>query len=289
MGIISFFIMTLIVGFQRAFSDAESVCVGVPQGSILGLPTVARKCTALMYADDAVLFFSGKVAATIEKSLNEDLDQIGSWLCNNSLFLNTVKNEAMLFGTHAKLSDASFGIVLKGRPIERIYEFKYLRVVFDEHISWNFHVKYVLYRFGKRLGMLGDIRGNLTSDCANSIYTAYIRPVLDYCDTVWNCCGDGNSSSLERLQRRAAKIVSKMSDSDRALDYLKWPSLVNKRENHVDELVKRCIEGRRPQFFKNYFIFNSSVHNRITRQMNMLHLPRVRTDLAKKIFIIMVL
>ena len=75
-----------------------------------------------------------------------------------------------------------------------------------------------------------------------------------------------------------------MSDSDRALDYLKWPSLVNKRESHVDELVKRCIKGRRPQFFKNYFIFNSSVHNRITRQMNMLHLPRVRTDLAKKYF-----
>ena len=116
MGIISFFIMTLIVGFQRAFSDAESVCVGVPQGSILGLPTVARKCSTLMYA---------------EKSLSEDLDQIGSWLCNNSLFLNTVKNEAMLFGTHARLSDASFGIVLKGRPIERIYEFKYLRVVLE--------------------------------------------------------------------------------------------------------------------------------------------------------------
>ena len=171
---------TQVVGLQGAFSDAESVCVGVPQGSILGLPTVARKCSTLMYADDAVLFFSGKVAATIEKSLNEDLDQIGSWLCNNSLFLNTVKNEAMLFGTHARLSDASFGIVLKGRPIERIYEFKYLRVVFDEHISWNFHVKYVLSRFGKRLGMLGRIRGNLTFDCANSIYTAYIRPVMDY-------------------------------------------------------------------------------------------------------------
>ena len=137
--------------------------------------------------------------------------------------------------------------------------------------------------------MLGDIRGNPTSDCANSIYTAYIRPIMDYCDTVWNCCGAGNSLSQERLQRRTAKIVSKMCDSDKALGYLKWPSLINGRESHVHKLVKRCIKGRRPQFFKNYFIFNSSVHNRITRQMNMLHLPRVRTDLAKKIFIVMVL
>ena len=139
-----------------------------------------------------------------------------------------------MFGTHARLSDADFGITFKGRPIKRVFEFKYLGVVFDEHISWNSHVKQVLSRSGKRLGMQEGIRGNLTSDCANSIYTVYIRPIMDYCDTVWICCGVGNSSSLERLQRRAAKIVSKTSDNDRALDYLKWPSLVNSGESHVN-------------------------------------------------------
>ena len=260
---------TQVVGFQGAFSDAESICVGVPQGSILGplslplhvndIPTVARRCSMLMYADGTVLFYFGKVAATIEKSLTEDLDLIGSWLYNNSLFLNAVKTEAMLFGTHARLSDADFGITFKGRPIKRVFEFKYLGVIFDEHISWNSHVRYVLSRYGKRLRMLERIRENLTSDCANSIYTAYIRPIMDYCDTVWNCCGVGNSSSLERLQRRAAKIVSKTGDSDRALDYLKWPSVVNRGESHVNELVKRCIKGKCPQFFKNYSISLSTV------------------------------
>ena len=73
----------------------------------------------------------------------------------------------------------------------------------------------------------------LTSGCANSIYTAYIRPIIDYCDTVWNCYGIGNSLSLERLRRRAAKIVSKMSNSERALDYLKWPSLVIRQESAI--------------------------------------------------------
>ncbi|CAH3026633.1 unnamed protein product [Porites evermanni] len=70
----------------------------------------------LMYADDTVLFYSGKVPATIEKSLNEDLDLIGSWLYNDSFFLDAVKTEAMLFRTHARVSDADFGITFKGRP-----------------------------------------------------------------------------------------------------------------------------------------------------------------------------
>ena len=130
---------------------------------VIDLPTIACRCSMQMFADDAVLFYSGKVAATIEKSLNEDLDLIGSWLYIISLFVNAVKAEAMLFRTHARLSDAYFGITFKD-PLS-VFEFKYLEVVFDEYISWNSHVKYVLFRVGKQLGMLVRIRGNLTSDC----------------------------------------------------------------------------------------------------------------------------
>ena len=94
-----------------------------------------------------------------------------------------VNTEAMLFGTHARLSDAVFGMTFKGQLIKRVFEFKYFGVAFDKHTSWNSRVKYVLFRARKRLGMLGRIRRNLTSECANSIYTAYIRPIMDYCDT----------------------------------------------------------------------------------------------------------
>ena len=42
-----------------------------------------------------------------------------------------------------------------------------------------------------------------------------------------------------------------MSDSDRALGYLKWQSLVDRQEGHVNGFVQRCNKGRCPQFFKN--------------------------------------
>ena len=51
-----------------------------------------------------------QINATIDKSLNEYLDLIGSWIYCNSLFLNAVKTEVMLFGTHARLSDAEYNV-----------------------------------------------------------------------------------------------------------------------------------------------------------------------------------
>ena len=99
---------TQVVGFQGARSDAESICVGVSQGSILGcplfvlyandLPTVALKCSMLMALSYSILktllLQSKKVSVKI---LTEDL----------------------LFEPHARFSDADFGITFKGRPRPR--------------------------------------------------------------------------------------------------------------------------------------------------------------------------
>ena len=89
---------------------------------------------------------------------------------------------------------------------------------------------------------------------------------------------------LERLQRRAARIIMKKSSSDEALKSLTYDILEVRRDKHVYNLVRKCIAGRSPQFFKNYFTYNKDIVKRSTRQSALLHLPRVRTECAKKSF-----
>lgn len=48
----------------------------------------------------------------------------------------------------------SFSVSVDGCYIKRVHEFKYLGVDMDEFFSWNAHVKLVVSRAGKRLGML---------------------------------------------------------------------------------------------------------------------------------------
>ena len=39
-----------------------------------------------------------------------------------------------------------------------------------------------------------------------------------------------------------------------------------------------------PQYFDGYFTFNSKIHSRATRRRDLLHLPAVKTEVAKRSF-----
>ena len=86
-------------------------------------------------------------------------------------FSNKIRSyEAMLFGTAPRLArEKSFNICIDGKQIERVHEFTYLGVVLDERrLSWGSHVRKVISKAGKRVGMLGRLRDNLTSHSAMS-------------------------------------------------------------------------------------------------------------------------
>ena len=164
----------------------------------------------------------------------------------------------MLFGTASRLSTVTnFSIYVSGSLIERVSEFKYLGVVLDESLSWTAHVKYILGNAGKRVGMLSRIRTNVTTNTAHLIYKSFILPLIDYCDTVWNCCGKVNSDNLEKLHRRAARLIVRNHCSDVALQSLTMESLENRRKKHVYRSVIKCMNGKFPHFFYKLFQLQS--------------------------------
>jgi hypothetical protein len=49
-------------------------------------------------------------------------------------------------------------------------------------------------------------------DTLISIYNAIVRPYFDYCSEVWNVFGEIQSKRLQKLQNRAARTISNMSN-----------------------------------------------------------------------------
>ena len=283
-----------VVNFGRELSEHYTITSGVSQGSILGpllfvlfindLPVVLEKCNILMYADDTVIYVTARHAEEIGNILTNELAKVNEWLLNNNLFMHKGKTECILFGTDSKLASANFSVSVNGSDLKRISEYKYLGVVMDECLTWKAHVKYLLGKVGKRIGMLGRARKNISMHSANKVYKSYIIPVLDYGDTVWNCCGTVNSDKLERLQRRAARIIMKSDRSETALKYLRYATLKVRREMHVLSLVQKCISKKCPHFLMEYFKFNRDILSRITLQSDNLRLPFVKLESTKKAF-----
>ena len=97
----------------------------------------------------------------------------------NYLLINKKKTECLLFRTPGKLSNIhSFNIKIENQVINRVSEFKYLGVTFNQCLTWNDHIKSVISKADKR--MLYRLRNNLTAHSANIVYTPLICPVIDY-------------------------------------------------------------------------------------------------------------
>ena len=147
------------------------------------------------------------------------------------------------------------------------------------------HVDYLIGKVRKRLAMLGRIRKNINIFTAGTVYTSFVHPILDDCDTMWSCFGNVNTDKLEKLQRRAARIIMRLGSSEKALNFLGYVTLEKRRESHVRNLVKKCLSNRCPPFFMHYFNYNRDVLPRMTRSSNRLRLPSVKLECTKKPFI----
>jgi hypothetical protein len=72
--------------------------------------------------------------------------------------------------------------------------------------------------YSERIGLLGRLRKDLTTYSASKVFKLFIFPIFDYCDCTWACCYRKDNNALESLQRRAARIVPKTSNSNIALE-----------------------------------------------------------------------
>ena len=52
-----------------------------------------------------------------------------------------------------------------------------------------------------------------------------------------------NTDKLEKLQRRAARIVMRLGSSEKALNSLGYVTLEKRRESHLRNIVKKCLSN----------------------------------------------
>ena len=199
-----------------------SIQFGVPQGSVLGslllimfindLPLVVKVCSVELYADDTLIFFAGKSVRKIESQLSSDLDSLISWFRSNFLMLNVSKTKIMLIGTHQRLNTVdSFSVTADNTILERVDTFKYLGVLMDQTLFWKEHISSMGKTISFRLAILRHAQKVLPKSSCLTLYNTMVLPLFDYCAVVWDSCGVGSKSYLDKPYRRAACIIESRS------------------------------------------------------------------------------
>ena len=86
-------------------------------------------------------------------------------------------------------------------------------IITNHHLSWNPHIDYVVSKANRMLGLIKrTCKGLDDPKTLRTLYCSLVRSNLEYCSVVWSPYTKRNTDKLERVQRRATKLILKSDD-----------------------------------------------------------------------------
>ena len=99
---------------------------------------------------------------------------------------------------------------LYGQALERVFEYKYLRVTLSYNLSWSPHVEKIVAKTQRLTGMLyRQLYQWSYPETLLKIYLSVIRPHLEYATPVWSPNLIKDVNKLEHVQRFVLRVCTK--------------------------------------------------------------------------------
>ncbi len=252
------------------------------------LPNCLKRASPRMFADDTNISIAAKSVAELELMINSEMKNLHQWLITNRLSLNVAKTEFMIIGSRQRLlvHNDHISIEIDGKAIERVYETKSLGLQIDEHLTWARHVENVSKKIASAIGALKRVRQFIDTDTALKIYIALIQPYFDYCGAVWDGLNITLNDKLQKLQNRAARIITKSrydTSSSELFGKLGWDNLLIRRKKHKAILMLKTVNDLTPHYLRELFHSRSTGYN-LRNSENTLFVPKPRTNYGKRSF-----
>lgn len=226
-----------IRGNTSTWNDVKS---GVPQGSVLGpilfiiyINDIVEnlKSDVYLYADDMKIYSRIRCDADRQR-LQDDIDTVVDWTDSWLLRLNISKCKVLTVGRQDKALHPYFmNINGNVNTLSTIIQEKDLGVVVDSSLSFDLHVQEVVKKANKILGLIKRTFKYLDYTTLTLLYKSMVRSHLEYAQTVWSPYKQFSIELLERVQRRATRLLPnlrKLPYSQR-LNKLKLPTLRYRR------------------------------------------------------------
>ena len=175
-------------------------------------------------------------------------------------------------------------IVLNGKPLEIITSAKLLGLNLTSDLKWNTHTSERIRRASPRQYFLRQLkRCQVAPKELTVFYTTYIRPILEYaCPVFHRPLPEYLSDDLERIQRRALKIIHSDLSYSEALKVSVLQRLHERRESITTRLYHEVTNN---PFHKLHSLLPKRNGCKYSlRNKRTFVVPRCKTDRFKNSF-----
>ena len=215
-----------------------NVISGIPQCTVLGPLLFVRyindllenvRSEGFLFADDAKIFH--KITCKDDALLlQKDIHELESW--SNKWLLKFHPDKCHLL-TLGKFENIKYchRYTVGNKEIEHTSEEKDLGVVIDSELTFADHINEKVKKANCLVGMIRRSFSYMDSSTFLKIYTAFVRPHLEYAQAIWAPHLRKFVNAIENVQMRATRLIDgfgKLSYKERLIK-LKLPSLTYRR------------------------------------------------------------
>ena len=216
------------------------------------------------------------------------MDKAIKWFHDNKLTVNIEKSCAIAIGTQQRLKNQTeqLSISIGNANLSLVETIKYLGVTIDDNISWNQHVNNLCSKISPRIELLRKLKYKLPTEQLITVYQSIIH--FDYCISVWGYTSKRNVKLLQRLQNRAARIITGKYDwnlsASQILMDLGWMNINQRIDYFTTLLTFKALNGFTPNYISETLHTQESSYNFRNTHENDLIVPRVNLEVLKKSF-----
>ena len=290
---------TQAVKINAIVSSKQNIEYGVPQGSVLGpllfnifindLHNVANDSTLVQFADDAQFLLSAKIEnlESLVQRMEATMERVNKYFSENGLKVNSDKTQFIFIGSRALTDRIPDDIKIRvgNSELSPKESAKDLGVILDSHLSFEKHIDYICTKANGLLFFLTRNKEMFDDQTRKIVVEALVISLYSYCSLIWGACTASIRNKIQKVQNFAAKVaVGYGRKRDHATPFIKkldWLKVNDMLKYHEILFMFKIVNSHAPPGILQIPLVGHT-HERITRQIHELQIPRTRTKIADR-------